>query len=184
MMIAAVASLSIAADEGINVLEEGDFEMLKGGVPSGFIWSGFAGDASITPNKFEVVSGEDSQYVRLTVPPDTDKTMAWVETAEPIPLMPEWVDLQATVKMRISQYVQGNQVWHGVKVFFYFLNENGEKITEDLPVIKAGEDKPEWEELTGVIRVPLGAKAFGVKAGIIGSSGVVEIDDLRVGPVQ
>ncbi len=184
MMISVMASVASTADEGPNLLEEGDFEATKGGVPIGFIWSGFAGDASITPNTFEVVSGEESQYVRLTVPQGTDKTMAWVETAEPIPLMPEWVDLQAKVKMRISQYLQGDQGWHGVKVFFYFLDENGKKLTEDLAVIKAGEDKPDWEELTGMIRVPLGAKAVGVKAGIIGSSGVVEVDDLRVGPVQ
>jgi len=169
--------------EDVNILEEGDFETTENGMPAGFIWQGFAGDASVTPNRFALVT-EDSQFVRMTVPPDTGKQVASVKVAEPIPASKEWVALHISLKLRLRDYVQGGEPWHGVKVFVEFLDAEGKLLGVMVPAISLKEDTADWTSFDKEVEIPAGTESFTLSAGIIGSSGEVDIDDLAIVPVQ
>ena len=72
-----LANGSSAAE--INILEEGGFESSQGGQPTGFQYAGFAGDPSVTPNRFELATDPGTptgQYVRITVPNGTKYAIA------------------------------------------------------------------------------------------------------------
>lgn len=170
--------------EDVNVLEEGDFESQRGGIPAGFDWAGFAGDPSVTPNKFELITEGDSQFVRLTVPPATSKEVAAVQVKEPIPLPTDWTGLKVSAKLRVKDYVQGAEGWNGVKVMVMFFDSNGETIGSEVPVISLKEDAPDWVKLEKEIQIPPGAQSFKINAGFIGSAGIADIDDLSVVPVK
>ena len=185
--LSAIATLtlpSLLLAQEVNILDEGDFETTQQGMPAGFHWTGFAGDASVTPNTFEISSDSDGQFVKITVPPDTDKQIAWVELKEAIPVPAEWTALGVSAKLRVSDYVQGPENWHGVKVFLMFYNENGDAIGSDVPAISLKEDAAGWVAMDKEVIIPPGSAKFKIKAGIMGSSGVVEIDNLSVIPVK
>lgn len=186
LFLSTVATLTLTPlllAQEVNVLDEGDFEITQQGMPSGFHWTGFAGDASVTPNTFELVSDTDGQFVKLTVPAETEKQIAWVELKETIPVPTEWTGLTISTKLRVGDYMQGSESWHGVKVFLTFYDEAGEVVGAEIPAVTLQEDAPEWITLEKEVLIPPGTASFSIKAGIIGSSGVVEIDDLSVVPV-
>lgn len=185
--LSAIATLtlpSLLLAQEVNILDEGDFETTQQGMPAGFHWTGFAGDASVTPNTFEISSDTDGQFVKLTVPPGTDKQIAWVELKDPIPVPSEWTALTISGKFRVADYVQGTENWHGVKVFVMFFNENGDAIGSEVPAISLKENAAEWVVMDKEVIIPPGSAKMKLKAGIIGSSGVVEIDNLSVIPVK
>jgi len=173
--------------QDVNILEEGAFESSKGGEPTGFQWAGFAGDPSITPNRFELASDPGTptgQYARITVPNGTNKQIATLKLREPILLPPEWIGLGISVKLRIKDYQQGAEPWHGVKVFARFKNLNNEAVGGDAAVISVKESVAEWRDYANQVVVPTGATQAVIEVGLWGSAGVLEIDDLRVTPVR
>ncbi len=153
------------------------------GQPEGFVWAGFAGDPSITPNKFALVT-EDSQFVRITVPPATEKEVALVKIKEPIPAPKEWVALNVSVKLRVRDYVPGSEGWHGVKVFVQFLDAAGESVGAEVPAITVKENVDEWTDFEKEVQIPSGTESFTMTVGFLGAAGEVDIDDLSVVPVK
>lgn len=184
LSIVVTSVLSPVFAEDVNILEEGDFESQRGGIPAGFDWTGFAGDPSVTPNKFELITEDGSQFVRLTVPPATSKEVAAVQVKDSIPLPADWTGLKVSAKLRVKDYVQGAEGWNGVKVMTMFFDSNGAKIGSDVPVISIKEDAPEWMRIEKEIQIPPGAQSFKINAGFLGSSGIADIDDLSVVPVK
>jgi len=71
-----------------------------------------------------------------------------------------------------------------VKIFLSFYDQAGEMVGSELAAISLKEDAPEWVTLEKEVPIPSGSASFKTKAGIMGSSGVVEIDDLSVVPVK
>lgn len=176
--------LASAIAEEVNILDEGDFESQQGGMPAGFDWTGYAGDSSVTPNRFELVTEDGSQFVRLTVPPGTGKESAAVQVKESIPLPSDWTGLKVSVKLRVKEYVQGEESWNGVKVMAMFYDSNGEEIGSDLPLVSIKEDIFDWTTLEKEIQIPPGAETFKINAGFMGSSGIGDFDDLTVVPIK
>jgi len=169
--------------EEVNILEEGNFETTKNGMPSGFIWAGFAGDPTVTPNRFALVT-EDSQVVRITVPPGTQKEIGVVRRVEPIPLPKDWTALRVSVKLRVRDYVQGSLGWNGVKVFVVFYDSNGAPFGSEVPAITVKEVVAEWTPYEEEVAIPPGAAAFVLTVGLHSSAGEVDIDDLVIVPIK
>lgn len=176
------ASARLCAEE-VNILEEGSFEQMAQGMPAGFSWGGFAGDPSITPNRFSLVT-EESQFVRINVPSATGKEVANVKLKEPIPAPKDWVALEISVRLRVSDYLQGGEAWNGVKVFVQFFDAEGDIIGAEVPAVSVKENLLEWTEFKKELAIPSGTETFGLSAGFLGSSGEVDIDDLSVVPVK
>lgn len=181
ILIATVCLPLCAAD--VNILEEGDFEATEKGMPAGFDYAGFAGDPSITPNRFALVT-EESQFVRITVPSGTGKEVANIKLREPIPAPKDWVTLNISVKLRVRDYLQGAEGWHGVKVFVQFFDSEGAPIGSEVPAISIKENVEQWTKFEKEIEIPPGTESFTLSAGMLGSSGEVDIDDLLVVPVK
>lgn len=175
-------SVQLFAQE-VNLLDEGGFENTTQGMPAGFEWSGFAGDPSITPNRFSLTT-EDSQFVRITVPSATGKEVANVKLKESIPAPKDWVALNVSVRLRVRDYLQGAEQWNGVKVFVQFFDANGTMIGSEVPAVSVKEEVSEWTDFEKEIAIPPGTETFGLTAGFVGSSGEVDIDDLSVVPVK
>lgn len=167
----------------VNILDEGGFETAAQGMPAGFIWAGFAGDPSITPNKFSLVT-EDSQFVRITVPSATEKEVAYIKLKDSIPAPRDWTALDISVRLRVREYLQGVEPWHGVKVFVQFLDAQGNTIGSEVPAISVKENVDSWMTFQKEITIPSGTESFALTAGFVGSSGEVDIDDLSVIPVK
>ncbi len=157
--------------------------MTKDGMPAGFNWGGFAGDSSVTPNRFALVT-EDSQFVRISVPPDTGKELATVFLREGIPAPTDWVALKISVKLRLRDYVQGVEPWQGVKVFVQFLDAQQQPLGGEVSAISLKEDTADWSSFNTEVQIPPGTESFTLSAGIFGSSGEVDIDDLAIFPVK
>lgn len=101
----------------------------------------------MTPNKFEVTSEDSGQFVKITVPPNTDKQVAFVELKERIPLPSDWVALNVSAKLRVTNYLQGMEAWNGVRGFLSFYDEADEQVGSDVAAITLKEDAPEWVTL-------------------------------------
>jgi hypothetical protein len=167
----------------VNILDEGGFETAAQGMPAGFVWAGFAGDPSITPNRFSMVT-EDSQFVRIMVPSATEKEVANIKLKDPIPAPREWTALAISVALRVRDYLQGMEPWHGVKVFVQFSDAEGNIIGSEVPAITVKENVDSWTNFQKEITIPPGTASFTLTAGFFGSSGEVDIDDLAVVPVK
>lgn len=179
-----ISLTSWCSAQDVNILEEGNFETAKDKTPVGFKWSGFAGDPSVTPNKFELVTEEGNQFVRLTVPPATGKQVANVELKEPIPLPLDWTALNISVQMRMRDYVQGSEPWHGGKLFVKFTGEANEPIGNEVPVVSLKNNAESWTKLGKEITIPSGAKNFSISVGMLGSGGILDVDNLSVVPIK
>ncbi len=183
LLILTLSAIAQLRAEDVNILEEGSFEQMAQGTPAGFTWSGFAGAPSVTPNSFSVVT-EDSQFVRINVPPATGKEVANVKLKEAIPAPKEWVALEIIVRLRVRDYFQGGEAWNGVKVFVQFFDADGNMIGAEVPAVSVKENLSEWTEFRKELTIPPGTETFGITAGFLGSSGEVDIDDLSVVPVK
>lgn len=182
LFVAVGFSTSLMAKDG-NILEEGNFESVSGGQPGGFFWGGFAGDPSITPNRFSLVT-EDSQFVRIKVPSATGKEVAVVKLKEAIPAPKDWTALNISVMLRVRDYLQGGEAWHGVKVFVQFLDAEGNTIGSEVPAISVKENVAEWTDYQKEVAIPSGTESFTLTVGFLGSSGEVDVDDLSVVPIK
>lgn len=179
--VASFPAALIAAE--VNILDEGAFEASAQGMPAGFVWAGFAGDPSITPNRFSLVT-EDSQFVRIKVPSGTEKEVAYIKLKEAIPAPRDWTALDIAVRLRVRDYLQGVEPWNGVKVFAQFLDAEGNMIGSEVSAISVKENVDSWTSFQKEITIPSGTESFTLTAGFVGSSGEVDIDDLSVVPVK
>jgi len=155
-----------------NALKNGSFETLnaKKDFPAGWGGSSKSGVrlAAENGNHFVRVTNEDPKSV--------------INFITVLKLKPKWKRLKFSARMRTENLKVGKEGWHCARLVLRFEDARGKLIKyPSQPSIKKNSD---WTVVSVVNDVPKGAARVVFQPGLYFATGVMDIDDIRVVPVD
>ncbi len=157
-----VARPIIAQELSPNALPEGAFEQFDAqNKPAGWNWNGVNAT-------FPREGGNN--WVRFGDGATTEKNLR---------LDPQWKSLLLSAKLKLSNFQQGPEQWHGGRVALRFLDDQNQ-MTGTYPPMPQLQKDSDWTTQTVLLDVPPGATQLQIQPGLWGSKGVFELDDLVV----
>lgn len=149
---------------------EDDFEKpLTIGLPAGLpetyaLW----GDSAVG-----VVTEEGNRFVRLTKHKPEDP--AGFDLRYKLP--PEWTAIRLKARMRVKDLQLGEQFWQNARITPIFENDMGERVGGFPRLLDLKKDTG-WKTMEIVNPIPQGATLLRLQTGVLGPSGVLDIDDI------
>jgi hypothetical protein len=157
---------------GRNAFGEGDFESLNAGaLPRE--WSPMNGET------MAVVAQGGNKWLRIS----NDSTGKAVGFTRNVPLPAGSRLVVVAARMKTNDIRLGSDGWHEPRVVLRFLNDKGDMVG-GYPAIPNMRFNSDWMTREVVIAVPEGATQLQMQPGLWLSSGVLEIDDIRVAPFK
>ena len=177
---AALALSQPAVAAGLNLVEEGDFEDLRGTEFVHWRPAGFAGGTS----KIRFVSEQEggNTFARIHIPenqPEDARNGAF-KMKDPVVVDPAWKKFTVKLRIRTKAWRKNPPGWHGAGLMVASENAKGEQIshTENFFV---QEETPAWKELTRTVVVRPGTTLLRLDFANLGV-GTVDIDDVQIIP--
>ena len=172
--------MAAASAAPLNLLEEGDFEELRGTELAQWSPAGFAGGTSKI--KFLAQQEAGNTFARIVVPedqPDNARTGSFKMKGW-ISVDPAWKKLSVKVRVRTKNWRKNAPDWNGAGLMVRFEDEKGEYIphSENLFV---REETPEWTELARSVEIRPGSAIVRLEVVNMGV-GTVDVDDVQISP--
>ena len=147
---------------------EGTFENTEGsGWPEGFEpWA---------PGDLKIVEENGNKFLRLT----NNNPNASVGGVGRFQLPPEWKAFRLRAKMRAKNLKIGDKFWESARVTLKTTDTEGERAGGYLDVVQLRADS-DWKIVETVNPIAKEAKIVEIEPGILGSTGIVDIDDIEI----
>jgi hypothetical protein len=157
---------------GQNAFGDGNFESLSvGALPQ--TWQPMNGERAV------VVSQGGNKWLRITNSNTTDA----VGFTRNVPLPAGSKLVLVSARMKTSDIKMGNEGWHEPRVVLRFANDKGDMVG-DYPSIPNVRFNSDWITREVALEIPEGATQLQMQPGLWLSSGVLEIDDIKVVPYR
>jgi hypothetical protein len=164
----------------LNLLEEGDFEELRGTELTQWSPSGFAG--GVSKIRFLAQQEQGNTFARIHTPEDQpqDQRLGSFKLKGWVAVDPQWKKLTVKMRVRTKNWRKNAVAWHGAGLMLRFEDEKGQSIghSENFFV---QEETPEWKELSRSVEVRPGTALLRMEVTNMGT-GVVDIDDVQIIP--
>lgn len=161
-LVCLLARQSAPQELSPNALPEGAFEQLDSvGKPVGWNWNGVAATFPREGGNGWVRFGDGAT------------------TGRNVRLDPRWKSLLLSAKLKLANFQQGPEQWHGGRVALRFLNDQNE-MAGTYPAMPQLQKNSDWTTQTVLLDVPPSATQLQIQPGLWGSKGIFELDDLVV----
>lgn len=161
-----------------NILFEGTFAEIHGGVPAGWHERGFAGTDH--GNSVKSTPDRDGNYVSLFIP-SLAKGNFTLELKEPVILNPAWSTLLCSYDIRVFKFTQGSEGYHKPRMHLTFLDAEGKELSST-GVSVPGSLTDAWQTAERRVSIPAGASSVKVWIGTFSSQGQLDFRNLYIAP--
>ncbi len=160
--------MNVNANDGINVVKNGDFET-EGAMAGASNWT------RGNPQLVKFVLAEGNRFCRIEA---LDPVAAII--MQTVDVEKDWKSVDFSVRLRAKNVKTGAEDWQTGQFQFLFFNEAG-KVVGGWKRLKATKDIDDWKVLKmDGLAVPSGAVKLKLQIGVWGASGTFDFDDIKV----